>query len=83
MRVPGELWKAGPPHSRSLGEARRPGGRRDSRGSCTAEWDCWPVAAPASDISSCPTRITQNLPGRTLPGKELLDCVWDFKVRIL
>lgn len=41
------------------------------------------VAAPAANFSFCPTRMTQNLPRRTVPGKQLLECVWDFKVRIL
>lgn len=34
-------------------------------------------------VSACPTRITQKPLERTSPGKQLLERVWDFKVRIL
>lgn len=39
-------------------------------------------APVAGDAPSCP-KTTQNLPGGALPGKQLLERVWDFKVWIL
>lgn len=58
-----------------------------SQGHGRVSCEAWEVLtrgdARGRDVPSCPTRITQKLPRKTSPGKQLLECVWDFKVRIL
>ena len=80
------LWGVGDgslPISKSPGRGDE-GAQSQRRTGCAAGSGEWLVGdTPVSDDApSCPN-ITQDLPGGALPGKQLLERVWDFKVWIL